>query len=67
MTTMYVSENAIQAAEAIFREEGGTLRTSQALALGIHPRTLYHLRDTGRLLQLSRGVYRLADLPNLSR
>ena len=39
------------------------MRTSQALELGIHPRTLYRLRDDGRLEQISRGVFRLADLP----
>ena len=32
-------------AERAFRERGGILRTSQALKLGIHPRTLYELRD----------------------
>jgi predicted transcriptional regulator of viral defense system len=37
------------------------LRTSQALKLGIHPRTLYGLRDSRRIVQLGRGLYRLAD------
>lgn len=37
------------------------LRTSQALRLGIHPRTLYELRDASRIVQLGRGLYRLAD------
>lgn len=46
-----------------FREAGGILRTSQAQRMGIHPRTLYSLRDSGELEQLSRGVYRLAELP----
>lgn len=41
------------------------LRTSRALALGIHPRVLYGLREAGRLQQLSRGLYRLTDLPEL--
>ncbi len=55
----------IQEAEAleIFRRHGGTLRTKEALALGIHPRTLYALRDAGDLERLSRGLYRLAELP----
>ncbi len=48
---------------ARFREAGGVLRTSQAQKLGIHPRTLYRLRDAGELERLSRGVYRLAELP----
>jgi predicted transcriptional regulator of viral defense system len=50
-------------AERAFRQRGGMLRTSQALKLGIHPRTLYGMRDTNRLVQLSRGLYRLADAP----
>ncbi len=48
-----------------FRHAGGGLRTSQALRAGIHPRDLYALRDQGILEQVSRGVYRLADLPPL--
>lgn len=52
-------------AETIFRRHGGMLRTSRAIALGIHPRTLYALREAGRLLPVSRGLYRLADLPSL--
>jgi predicted transcriptional regulator of viral defense system len=49
-----------------FREHGGILRTKQALDLGIHPRTLYRMRDDGVLEQVSRGVYRLASLPDLT-
>lgn len=43
----------------MFRRHGGILRTSRAIALGVHPRTLYALRDAGRLVRLSRGLYRL--------
>lgn len=53
-------------AKAVFRHHRGVLRTSQALRLGIHPRTLYRLRDSGRLVAVTRGVYRLADLPEPS-
>ena len=53
-------------AEAIFRRHRGVLRTSQALKLGIHPRILYRLRDAGRLVSVTRGVYRLAELPEPS-
>ncbi len=49
----------------IFRSVGGVLRTGQALRKGIHPRDLYELRDTGVLEAVSRGVFRLADLPPL--
>jgi predicted transcriptional regulator of viral defense system len=52
-------------AKALFRRHGGLLRTSEALRLGIHPRTLYAMRDEGVLEQLSRGLYRLAELPPL--
>jgi predicted transcriptional regulator of viral defense system len=50
-------------AERAFRERGGMLRTSQALKLGIHPRTLYEMRDANRIVQLGRGLYRLAEAP----
>ena len=40
--------------------------TPTALTGGIHPRTLYAMRDAGVLERLSRGLYRLADLPPLS-
>jgi predicted transcriptional regulator of viral defense system len=55
-----------QQARRIFRQRGGTLRTGEALAAGIHPRTLYEMRDSGELEQLARGVYRLAAMPPLS-
>ena len=52
---------------AVFRRNGGIFRTAQALAAGIHPRTLYGLRDQGRIETLGRGLYRLADLPALGQ
>jgi predicted transcriptional regulator of viral defense system len=55
-----------QKAIELFREQGGTLRTSEALRQGIHPRTLYALRDAGVLEQLSRGLYRLSEMPPLA-
>ena len=58
--------SATETAKNIFREHGGTLRTRDALAAGIHPRTLYAMRDAGELEQLARGLYRLSDLPPLS-
>jgi len=63
---VHVSEEKAQEALSIFRKRGGLLRTSEARKLGIHPRVLYHLRDTGQLDKLSRGLYRVADLPPLS-
>lgn len=60
------TSKSIQNAIAIFRQHSGTLRTSEALRLDIHPRTLYAMRDSGVLEQLSRGLYRLAEFPPLS-
>lgn len=53
-------------AEATFRAYGGQLRMSEAVRHGITPYTLYALRDRGIVELVSRGVYRLADLPPLS-
>ena len=50
----------------IFKNHGGILRTAQALRSGIHPGTLYTMRDSGVLEMVSRGVYRLADSTPLS-
>lgn len=52
-------------ARKVFRIHGGTLRTTEALAAGIHPRTLYAMRDAGEVEALARGVYRLGGLPPL--
>lgn len=45
----------------VFKKHGGILRAGQALRAGIHPSTLYAMRDSGVLEAVSRGVYRLAD------
>ena len=49
--------------ETIFRQHGGQLRMSEAVLYGISRYTLYKMRDNGVLEQISRGIYRLADLP----
>jgi predicted transcriptional regulator of viral defense system len=48
--------------EALLRL-GGTARTRDILAEGVHPRDLYAARDAGEVIVLARGVYRLATLP----
>ena len=40
----------------LFCRQGGLLRTRDALRLGIHPRTLYEMREDGNLEQLSHAV-----------
>lgn len=52
-------------AVAIFKQHGGILRTAQALRAGIHPGTLYTMRDSGMLEVVSRGVYRLSSISPL--
>jgi predicted transcriptional regulator of viral defense system len=49
-----------------FRQRGGVLRMSEAVAAGISRRTLYAMRDEGVVEQLSRGVYRLASMQGLA-
>lgn len=60
-----LNRDRIGKAREIFRSHGGVLRTRDALRLGIHPRTLYEMREAGNLEPLSRGLYRLSDLPKL--
>lgn len=64
----------IQNARKIFADHGGILRTSQAIAFGIAPRTLYAMRDAELIRRLGRGIYQLSseeplgnpDLVNIS-
>jgi len=51
-----------KAAIAVIKNHGGIIRTSEALKAKIHPRTIYKLRDTGLIEELSRGVYKLSDV-----
>ena len=46
-----------QVALNCIRKSGRPVRTSELLTKGVHPRTLYHLRDCGTLKQLQRGLY----------
>lgn len=49
----------------LFQKKGGVLRTNEILKLGIHPRKLYQMRESGELLELSRGVFRSASFEEL--
>ncbi len=62
-----MSQDSDDRAIEVFREHAGLMQTRDALNLGIHPRTLYRLRDEGILVQVSRGIYRLASLSPLSQ
>lgn len=48
---------------SLFRAHGGQLRLSEALALGINRYRFYKLRDEGVIEAVSRGLYRLCELP----
>ena len=56
-------QSSTQHALLIFKERNGTLRTCEALRAGIHPRSLYEMRDRGEIEQIARGLFRLAELP----
>ncbi len=45
-----------------FHDRGGTLRTRDLIALGVHTDALYALRESGRIVELGRGLYRLAEV-----
>lgn len=63
---MYTSIEKIQEALSVFKNRSGMFRTSEALSAGIHPRTLYKLRDEGYITKLDRGLYKMTDDPPLS-
>lgn len=63
---MAVKGAGLAKARQVFAEHQGILRTSDAIRLGIHPRTLYALRDSGEIEQVSRGFYRLSEKPALT-
>ncbi|MBW2559050.1 MAG: type IV toxin-antitoxin system AbiEi family antitoxin domain-containing protein [Deltaproteobacteria bacterium] len=52
--------------EEIFRKYGGRLRMSEAIEHGITRYMLYSLRDKGVIEQVSRGIYRLVELPPIN-
>ena len=61
-------QSARQKAIEAIQRKGGFIRTNEALAEGMHRRTFYGLRDEGVLIEISRGLYRLADTdPSASR
>src|SRR5581483_9977497 len=60
---MATADARLAQARQVFSKHGGMLRTSKAMRLGIHPRTLYTLRDAGDIEQVGRGLYRLSTAP----
>jgi predicted transcriptional regulator of viral defense system len=60
-----INQDRFKKARNIFHRHGGVLRMSEALYAGIHRRMLYSMLEAGVIEQLSRGLYRLTNLPPL--
>jgi len=54
---------AIKRARELFSPQSGMFRVSEAVKAGVHPRTIYTMRDKGLIARLGRGMYRFADVP----
>lgn len=57
---------AIVIATDIMAKHGGVITTSETVDAGIHPRTLYQMRDAGIITQLARGLYCLNNEHSIS-
>jgi predicted transcriptional regulator of viral defense system len=57
-----LSTNALN----LVRRLGGIASTSELTKSGVRWEDLYRLRDEGALIELSRGVYRVADAPAIA-
>lgn len=66
MTPANPSNPAASDLVALFRAHGGQLRLSDALAHGGSRYQFYKLRDQGVIERVSRGTYRLTELPSVS-
>lgn len=55
----------ITQARALLKTQTAAFRTGEALKAGVHPRTIYKMRDQGVIARLGRGMYRFADMPRL--
>ncbi len=59
-------EAGLVKARRVFTKHRGMLRTGDAIRFGVHPRSLYALRDRGEIEQVGRGIYRLSTAPPLT-
>jgi len=50
----------------VFKTHNGFARTKDILAAGIHTRNLKRAREKGQIIQVKRGLYRLAEIPLIS-
>jgi predicted transcriptional regulator of viral defense system len=63
---MVLTQRQIDKAVRAFRNQGGVLRTAEAMREGIQPRVLYAMRDERMLETLARGCFRLAEMGAMS-
>lgn len=56
---------AIRRARVLLHPQKGTFRTGEAVRAGVHPRTIYAMRDQGVIERMGCGMYRFADMPSL--
>ena len=50
----------------VFKKHKGFARTKDILAAGIHTRNIKRVREKEQVVQVKRGLYRLADIPLIS-
>jgi len=50
----------------VFKKYKGFARTKDILAAGIHTRNIKRVREKEQVVQVKRGLYRLADIPLIS-
>ena len=50
----------------VFKTHKDFTRTKDILAAGIHSRNIKRAREKGQVIQVKRGLYRLADIPLIS-
>lgn len=50
----------------VFKTHNGFARTKDILAAGIHTRDIKRAREKGQIIQVKRGLYRLAEIPLIS-
>ena len=60
---MQLHQQRFTKAKSIFKRQGGILRMKEAIDSGIHRTMLYAMLEEGIIQRLSRGLYRLTDLP----
>lgn len=63
---MKKTSNTFSEQVRLFKKHKGTLKTSEAIRLGIHPRDLYAMKEQGIVDPVSRGLYRLSSMEPLS-